>query len=764
METPAKLSHSSLRTKVMVPMITVLVVMLVMTVWFVDYRIDQQIETDARQSLSTDDTSFRILRATHLNDLNRLLQSLAKEPKNFSAFGTFDFGTITNRLHAILEEEGLLGQTAMFNENVAFLLFTPEMETAGNSGPMIQPATASAAFPAAAKLNINRALHGDRDTPQTLFDTAAVDGKLYNVISVCVFSPEHVLFGVLTVGEEIGLVTAKEYGKPIIFMAEGRPVESTLSTLPPQTVLDNAAIEALFQRVNASGGIERVSLGKSHNYFCTSDHFPSQRENPATGYLLFHSYDPTANTLETQQLLLYGCVLAILAGSACVRFFVNRALQPLRELRDSAEAVGRGDFSRRVQLRSRDECGALAVAFNQMTENVQQAQAQLQKTVNTLKSTQAQLVQSEKLSAVGEFVAGVAHELNNPLAAVMGFSEMLKDADVHESHRRHLDLIFQSATRCRKIVQSLLSFARRHQPERKPVAVNKLIEEVLEIVAYQLRTSNVEVNSRFAPNLPLVLADGHQIQQVILNLVNNARQAIEGHQQSGRITVSTELQSKAIRISIQDNGPGIAPENLSRIFDPFFTTKEVGKGTGLGLSLCYGLIREHGGTIAVNSQPGQGACFIIELPATDDIAPAESPLPAKAENIKSQEGAGKKILLVDDEHILLEMIREGLKRHSYEVTTANNGEAALRQLHDQKFDAVCTDLKMPGLNGRQLYEWIRASRPDAARRIVFMTGDIINESLQMFLDQERLACLHKPFAVADLRQAIKKIIQENNGR
>ncbi len=326
------------------------------------------------------------------------------------------------------------------------------------------------------------------------------------------------------------------------------------------------------------------------------------------------------------------------------------------------------------------------------------------------------------------------------------------------AHRRHLDLIFKASQRCRKIVQSLLSFARRHQPERKPVSVNKLIEDVLEIVAYQLRTSNVEVVCRLGTALPVVLADGHQVQQVLLNLINNARQAIEAHQAAGRITITTETSGQSVHIHIQDNGPGIPPENLKRIFDPFFTTKEVGKGTGLGLSLCYGLIKEHGGNIAVTSQPGQGAMFTIDLPATEGTQTVDSNAKSSDTSINHREGAGKKILLVDDEDILLELVRDDLQHHGYEVLTANNGEAALRVLHDHPVDAICCDLKMPGLNGRQIYDWICAGRPDYARRIVFMTGDIINPSLQYFLEQEHLTCLNKPFPLRDLRSALKNII------
>ena len=535
------------------------------------------------------------------------------------------------------------------------------------------------------------------------------------------------------------------------------------STLPGSN--DPAGLVARFRALNARADQTNAALARAiidgKNYFCSSGKFSSLNNDATLGYLLFTSYEDELTALSaTRSLLTAFSIVAILTGLLIVWFLVYLAMRPLSELRSSAEAVGRGDYSQRVKIRTRDECGELAAVFNQMTTNVELSQAQLQQTVQTLKNTQAQLVQSEKLSAVGEFVAGVAHELNNPLAAVMGFSEILKNTNASEKHHRHLEMIFKSAQRCQKIVQSLLSFARRHQPERKPVSINKLVEDVIEIVAYQLRTSNVEVKLHLAPQLPGLLADGHQIQQVMINLINNARQAIEAHQPAGRITVTTESNSKAIRIAVQDNGPGISPENLKRIFDPFFTTKEVGKGTGLGLSLCYGLIKEHGGSIIPSSQPGQGATFTIELPVTNEATGGTGNVVTAPAAITSDtdEGAGKKILLIDDEEMLLEMIRDDLQRHSYEVFAAGSGEAALRELHAQKFDAICCDLKMPGLNGRQVFDWIRISRPDLSRRVISMTGDVINDGLQKFLDQEKIPCLNKPFALGDLRQTIKTML------
>src|SRR4029077_11785570 len=186
---------------------------------------------------------------------------------------------------------------------------------------------------------------------------------------------------------------------------------------------------------------------------------------------------------------------------------------------------------------------------------------------------------------IGEFIAGVAHELNNPLTSVMGFSELLQQTDTDPKHRRFLDMIHKSALRCQKIGQALLSSARRRTPERKPVCLNGLIEAALEILQYQLRTRNIECVTRPDPPLPLAMVDPHQIQQVFVNIINNGRQAIEAHQPKGQIKVTTVTQGDSVRVIIQDSGPGITQDNLSKIFDPFFTTKDVGKGTGLGLSL-----------------------------------------------------------------------------------------------------------------------------------------------------------------------------------
>jgi two-component system, NtrC family, sensor kinase len=445
-------------------------------------------------------------------------------------------------------------------------------------------------------------------------------------------------------------------------------------------------------------------------------------------------------------------ILGIGLSTGVIWVLIRKITQPLRELRDSAEAVGKGDFSRRVLVASRDECGELAGVFNHMTENLKSSREELEKTVATLKTTQAQLIQSEKLSAIGEFVAGVAHELNNPLTSVVGFAELLQQSDVSERHRKFLGLIVISAQRCHKIVQSLLSFARQHKPERKPVELREVAEASVAILQYQLRTNNIQVVTQFEAGLPKVLADAHQLQQVFVNLINNARQAIEAYRPSGMIRITTERCGRGARICFQDDGPGIAKENLTKVFNPFFTTKDVGKGTGLGLSLSYGIIKEHGGSINVDSNPGQGATFTIELPLAPEGADVST---AGSGGVRETfDGRGKKVLVIDDEELILDFVRESLAAIRCEVDVAADGETALRYLRQTHYDLALCDWKMPGMSGQQLYERISQVDPAAAARFVFITGDIMNERVQSFLKETGKVCLPKPLSVEELRSAI----------
>ena len=785
-----KFLEASFRIKILLPVVLVMSLMLAVTSYIVSRQFHTYTEKNGRLELKSAVTQMDRNFLLYQGRLKLRFEPLVRVPSYRAVFEKQDANTIYSTLNQMYDAEKLA------NENIQFVFFTPANPVpaqAANASrnrmllskePLSSISIFNASAPAVREVRLNET---------SVCDTVQLGDRLFELIAAPVFSPNHELLGVVTFGQWINWEVSQQFSFNTDTAFVGIVSNSIAvggvdggGTRPLQTFNDaemtpefssnligrfqelnhkpSATAEEL--RKNPAADLHSLQVGGSH-YFYTAAHFKClAKGETGIGYLLFRKCDDSLELARTtQQALLPAIIILIFLGSAIVLFFISRATVPLRQLHAAAETVGRGDFSARVHIVSKDEFGELGHAFNQMTENIELSQSKLKQTVETLKTTQAQLIQSEKLSAVGEFVAGVAHELNNPLAAVMGFSELLKNGDVGEKHARHLDMIFKSAQRCQKIVQSLLSFARRAAPERKPVGVNKLIEDVLEMIAYPLRTSNVKVVTQFSTRLPVVLADGHQVQQVVLNIISNARQALEGKTEAGCITLATNHDANFVRIVITDNGPGIAAENLKRIFDPFFTTKEVGKGTGLGLSLCYGMIREHGGNILVTSPPGEGATFTIELPVADEAAWFETAFlkqnAAPTATPAANEGAGKKVLVVDDEESLLQMIKEELTSHSYEVITALNGEAALREAGRQKFDAIVCDLKMPGLNGRQVYERLRAENLESSRRMVFVTGDIIGDELRNFLDTEKRPCLTKPFTLGDLRQAVQALLVRN---
>ena len=748
----------SFRAKVLFPMLAVMFLLLAVTVWVVDQRITQQMREEARRTLYKADKLFRNRQDARMKELLARFRILSRQPLYRSLFGSGDIPTIQRELPAMLRDAKV--------DIVMFTPFAPETK------PLFQPRddlmVSITTFETASAKAVRIALEGAE-----VVDTIRVAERLYDVVSIPVFLREETdrtdtpLLGALTLGCEVGRAVANELSddtqSQVVLLANGRV---TASAGPTPETHDKAYTE-LFQELfveegGAHGvlGVRECVLGDEH-FYCLAGHFKSLSGDDSLGYLLLSSYEQPLRALQTTRQMIIGVsLLAILLSSVVVWYLVRKATEPLEDLRDSAEAVGQGDFSRRVEVRSQDECGQLAQVFNQMTENLKQSREQLELTVETLKTTQAQLIQSEKLSGIGEFVAGVAHELNNPLTSVMGFSELLAQSNANPQHKRHLEMIHKSAQRCQKIVQALLSFARRHKPERKPVCVNGLIEAALEILNYQLRTSNIAVTTQLDPQLPQAMVDPHQVQQVFLNIINNARQAIEAHQPKGWIKISTTVRGDHVRVTMQDSGPGIPQESLSKIFDPFFTTKEVGKGTGLGLSLCYGIIKEHGGTITPRSRPGEGAMFIIELPITHETAAGpETPkcMPG-TDIINPREGMGRRVLVIDDEEPILHMVRDVLTCRGYQVDLAGDGETGLRRLSQTRYDVTLCDWKMPGISGQEVFERIRLQDRALSDRIIFITGDVVNEKTRRFLEEQKRVCLPKPFTLVEFREAIAKML------
>ncbi|HEV2328768.1 MAG TPA: ATP-binding protein [Verrucomicrobiae bacterium] len=753
-----ELFDSNFRAKVLLPVAGCMAVAMGATFYVVDHRIAKQLEQDARNTLATANAVIRYSQDFRRNDLLMRFHNL---PNEALWRQVFQFGQAKD-LHKTLGN-------LMEMQHVDILFY------ASTSGRIIDvekndPGIPVAEFEAAAAPALQLAVRGDERA-----DTVCVGGKLYDVTTVPAYNLNNEEIGVLALGSELGGAAAQEFGNltqsHVALMANGRVTASTLPGLEA-----NPQFAGAFGRTmpaddggDRAANVRSIVLNGVH-YYCIAGKFPSLNANSNLGYVLLISREQSLEAMQTTQHTLAGMgLLAILLCVGAVCYWVNRLTEPFSELRQGAEAVGHGDLDRRVRVRSRDECGQLALVFNGMTEKIQQSRTQLEKTVATLKSTQEQLVQSEKLSAIGKFVAGVAHELNNPLTAVVGFSEVLKQSTTDKLTHQHSETILKAALRCKRIVQSLLSFARREQSERKLVSINSLVEMVLEIVGYTMRASNIEMVTRLDPALPMVLVDVSQIQQVLLNIVNNAQEAIQATGRAGRIQIVTETGMSNIRISIQDDGPGIPEEHLRRLFDPFFTTKEIGKGTGLGLSLCYGYIKEQGGTITPMSEVGKGATFLIELPIpgkTEEPADySDIQTPPEMEKPDPHEGEGKRVLVIDDEKPILTLIEGDLKRRGYQVETVEDGKAALRELEKSHFDLAFCDWKMPGFGGQQIYEQLRRTNPQFCQRIIFITGDVINDQMRQFLETERRPCLSKPFALSELhttaRDVFKSVGPEN---
>jgi len=376
------------------------------------------------------------------------------------------------------------------------------------------------------------------------------------------------------------------------------------------------------------------------------------------------------------------------------------------------------------------------------------------------KELEQQLLQVEKLSALGQLVSGVAHELNNPLTSIMGYAQLALESDQDPQTRSDLERILEEADRSARIVKNLLTFARQHRPEKRLVSVNQVIESVLNLRAYQLRVDNIVVTTDLDEHLPPILLDSYQIQQVLFNIITNAHQAMVSHRGAGHLHVASQLarNGDVLWIIIRDDGPGIAPEIINHIFDPFFTTKDVGEGTGLGLSICFGIMKEHGGDIWVESEVGQGSTFFLELPVRPTIE--EKPVGGAPVGVSRIEGQGKRILVVDDEQHILTLLSRILTREGCIVEVVDNGDAAARKLAAQHWDLIISDVKMPGMDGRRLYAHVLATQPDLARRIIFTTGDTASESTLAFLTELGRPYLKKPFLTETVRRVVAQALQD----
>ncbi|MGQ9549020.1 MAG: response regulator [Roseiflexus sp.] len=425
-----------------------------------------------------------------------------------------------------------------------------------------------------------------------------------------------------------------------------------------------------------------------------------------------------------------------------------------------------------LQIRRRDEeIAVLEVSARLINDSDGEAIHCIARDLTERRRLEEQLIKSEKLSAIGQLVAGVAHEVNNPLTSISGYTQlMLRDASLPQAVREDLQHINTQAERAARIVQNLLMFAREHKPQRTLVDINQVLQSTLTLRAYQLRVDNIMVVTDFAPNLPQTVADPYQLQQVFLNLINNAHQAMIERGGRGTLTLRTSLEKRVgeggreetcIRIAVNDTGVGIQPRLLNRIFDPFFTTKPIGQGTGLGLSICFGIVQEHNGRIWAESEVGVGTTMYVELPLNNIYASTEtnSTDPSFASDREEPEpeesDGGAAILVVDDEETISDLLARLLTDLGHRPTTVASGEAALEAIARQSFDLILTDIKMPGMTGFELYRHIKEHHPYLAQRVIFITGDTISASTQARLAQTGSPYIAKPFSIERLEALVR---------
>ncbi|HEY2459962.1 MAG TPA: ATP-binding protein [Candidatus Acidoferrum sp.] len=406
---------------------------------------------------------------------------------------------------------------------------------------------------------------------------------------------------------------------------------------------------------------------------------------------------------------------------------------------------------------------------------------------------QSKLLQTEKLAALGQLIGGVAHELSNPLTSILGYAQRLLLRDTAAGRSEEAHRIFQEAERATTIVRQLLTTARETRAERRRVALNQVVAKTIELQRFNMSAEKVRIELDLDPVLPFVQGDAAQLQQVLMNLVGNARQALEQEGRGGTVRIRTRrVAEETVLLEVSDDGPGIPPTILARIFDPFFTTKPAGVGTGLGLAIVLGIVREHGGQVHVSSPPNGGATFSLEFPAAPaeklhlpalhsvrkselqtvqiaSPAPRRSAMQARNSSAPGESTAlraatklrnwnGIRVLIVEDEPTVARLIADVLEDAGLKVDVTLDGREALTRAATQTYDLVICDMKMPGFDGQAFYKALVRTQNPLVQRFLFVTGDVLAAHTQQFLDRNGVAHLAKPFLVEELTEKIQHVL------
>jgi len=481
--------------------------------------------------------------------------------------------------------------------------------------------------------------------------------------------------------------------------------------------------------------VRQAALGSGESIVATAALSPSFA-SPAWMISMDQDAAEARTPIAALKWLLAGFGFVIVVIAICSLLFILRSFtKPVESLTAAARQIAEGNLDVRFSLHRSDEIGELAKTLDDMKTKV--------------KSSYDMLLASEKMALMGQIVAGIAHELNNPLTIVLGNTQLLLMRPREEEDVKALKKVGESAERASKIIRNLLSFARHESPERKPTDINAVITRTLELHGYELRVRDISVELDLQRSIPSTMADASQLQQVFLNLIVNAEHAMIDSNGKGRLYIRTRTEGSAIRAEFSDDGPGISEDNMRRIFEPFFTTKAVGKGTGLGLSICQNIIQEHGGQIEVKSALGIGTTFVVHMPVQKQSAlEVEVQSPSQETRV-----VRKRILVVEDDVAIRQLFTEVLSAEGHSVETVDSGVAALQSIGAYEYDLIFSDIKMPKLNGMDFYNDLKRQGRGMEQRIVFVTGDLMNPDTRQFLESTGCSWVSKPFDIT----AIKRI-------
>ena len=740
------------QTKVLVPVVGIMALLVVLPSWFLSRRMEAQLEVSAAENLATSDAIFRKLRPIQAKNLLLRYRNSANDPRFKAAAKLGDVPTLRFQLKELLEEQG--GDAVLYvdarNRPVAHVSSRADLD-----------------LEAAARVRdgaVRAVIDGSADVA-----TIPLAGRIYDLVTVPV-----------TAGDEVlgGLVFAVELGEEAVREFKHVTHSEIALVAGDRIVAASKPSSNLTAMLGRAGGV--VPGRPAETVTVDGEHFMSltgtlDGAGPGTklGYVLLNSYErPLLALTTTQRQFLWIRILGILVGTVVVWVLVRSVTGPLRQLRDSAEAVGRGDFTRRVEVVSRDECGELATVFNEMTSNLEASRGQLEKTVDTLRSTQAQLIQSEKMRAIGTLAGGIAHDFNNILGAIIGFGELaMEDVPTESAAARNLRQVLKGGQRAKEVVRQILAFSRPSGPQREKTRVGTVVDETARLLRATI-PATVVIRTRLGTTDDVVMADATQLHQVLMNLGLNASHAMRDH--DGELTFALdELEVPAtgcgevpglrsgpyLKLAVTDTGHGMDRAVSDRIFEPFFTTKPVGEGTGLGLSVVHGIIEHHGGEIAVESRPGAGTTFTIYLPKVR-LGPLD-PSPGRDEPVR---GANERLLVVDDEEAMADMLQQRLTRLGYDVVAHHDSLAALAEFRTTAtpFKLVITDQTMPKMTGTDLAAEVVRLHADTP--VIICTGSVQTLGLTDGLRPAVRDCLSKPVDFVELSRAIRKALEETPRR